>query len=258
MNSFVLKLIACITMFIDHIGYVVFNGKSSFFNYIGRLSFPIFAFQISEGYLHTRNIKKYIIRLLTFAVISQIPFMLFHSILSDEFAINVIFTLLFGLLSIIVYDKCHKLLGILAVIVLGIIAQYAKFDYGFYGVFITFLFYVFSKNKLLLASGFIISTIINYSYKIFQYNKFGIEVVKVAFSYYLPFLICTLFSIIFILMYNKKKGPNTKYLLYLFYPLHLLLIYVLNILIWNISIFSYAIFYCFLLQNSLVYGKLFC
>ena len=57
MNSFVLKLIACITMFIDHIGYVVFNGESSFFNYIGRLSFPIFAFQISEGYLHTRNIK---------------------------------------------------------------------------------------------------------------------------------------------------------------------------------------------------------
>lgn len=231
MNSFVLKLIACITMFIDHIGYVVFNGESSFFNYIGRLSFPIFAFQISEGYLHTRNIKKYIIRLLTFAVISQIPFMLFHSILSDEFAINVIFTLLFGLLSIIVYDKCHKLLGILAVIVLGIIAQYAKFDYGFYGVFITFLFYVFSKNKLLLAAGFIISTIINYSYKIFQYNKFGIEVVKMAFSYYLPFLICTLFSIILILIYNKKKGPNTKYLLYLFYPLHLLLIYVLNILI---------------------------
>ena len=231
MNSFVLKLIACITMFIDHIGYVIFNGESSFFNYIGRFSFPIFAFQISEGYLHTRNIKKYIIRLLTFAVISQIPFMLFYSILSEKFAINVIFTLLFGLISILIYDKCHKLLGILVATILGIIAQYAKFDYGFYGVFITFLFYVFNKNKLLLAIGFIISTTINYLYKIFQYNKFGIEVVKIALYYYLPFFIFTLLSIIFILLYNKKKGPNTKYFLYLFYPLHLLLIYALNILI---------------------------
>ena len=58
MSSFVLKMIAIITMFIDHIGYAIF-GELSFFNYIGRIAFPIFAFQISEGYLHSKNLKKY-------------------------------------------------------------------------------------------------------------------------------------------------------------------------------------------------------
>ena len=55
MSSFVLKIIAVITMFIDHLGYTIF-GKFSYLNYIGRISFPIFAFQISEGYIHTKNI----------------------------------------------------------------------------------------------------------------------------------------------------------------------------------------------------------
>ena len=231
MNAFVLKIIACITMFIDHIGYVIFHGSSSFFNYIGRFSFPIFAFQISEGYVHTRNIKKYIIRLVIFAFIYQIPFMLFHSIINSDFAVNVIFTLFFGLLSIIVYDKCNKFLGFFTTIILGIIAQFAKFDYGFYGVFITFLFYVCNKNKLFLLVGFTISTIINYSYKIFIYNQFGIDFLKFAFQYYLPYAIFTLLSILIILLYNKKKGPNTKYFLYLFYPLHLLLLYGIHLLV---------------------------
>lgn len=56
MSSFVLKIIAVITMFIDHLGYTLF-GKFSYLNYIGRISFPIFAFQISEGYIHTKSLK---------------------------------------------------------------------------------------------------------------------------------------------------------------------------------------------------------
>ena len=76
MTSFVLKLIALVTMFCDHFGDA-FVGHYSFFNIIGRIAFPIFAFQISEGYIHTKNLKKYIIRLLGFAIISQIPFHLF-------------------------------------------------------------------------------------------------------------------------------------------------------------------------------------
>ena len=82
MSSFVLKIIACFTMFIDHVGYLIFNGDSSWFNYVGRLAFPIFAFQISEGYIHTHDVKKYLLRLILFAFISQIPFLLFHSITS--------------------------------------------------------------------------------------------------------------------------------------------------------------------------------
>lgn len=230
MNSFILKIIACITMFIDHIGYVIFDG-ASWFNYIGRLAFPIFSFQISEGYIHTSNIKKYFIRLLIFALVSQIPFILFSSIISDDITLNVIFTLIFGLFSIHIYYKYNKFLGIASAILFGIIAQITNCDYGFYGVAITFLFSVFHNHKIVSVVGFAVTTIIYYSCRIFNYWDYGIEVFKYAFSYYIPYAICTLLSIIFILLYNKKKGPNSRYLLYLFYPLHLLLIFGLSTLI---------------------------
>lgn len=230
MTSFVLKIIACIAMLIDHSGYIIFGGFS-WFNYIGRLAFPIFAFQISEGYIHTRNFKKYLYRLLIFAIISQIPFMLFCSIFSNSIGLNVIFTLFFGLVSIIAYDKCNKFFGIIIAIILGISAQILNCDYGFYGVAITFLFYVCNKNKLLLAFSFVVATVIRYTFDVLKYHEYGIDILKFAFNYYLPYCICTLLSVFFIILYNKKKGPNVKYLLYLFYPLHMLLVYGINLVL---------------------------
>ena len=228
MNAFVLKIIACFTMFIDHVGYIVFDGHSSWFNYVGRLAFPIFAFQISEGYIHTHDVKKYLLRLILFAFISQIPFLLFHSIINNELGLNVIFTLFLGLVAIIIYDKYNKFVGVFSAIIFGIIAHFLNLDYSFYGVGITFLFYVFNKNKCLLAISFIIATLMQYSYLILGYYNYGFEFLKNVFIIYLPYFICTIFSIIIILCYNKKKGPNTRYLFYLFYPLHMILIYILN------------------------------
>lgn len=227
MSAFTLKIIACITMFIDHVGYVIFGG-SSFFNYIGRLAFPIFAFQISEGYTHTKNIKKYVIRLLTFAVISQLPFFLFSNSVREGFAINVIFTLLFGLFSIILYDKTNKILAIISSIFLGIIAQICKFDYGFYGVIIILLFYIFRNSKPLLLGSFIVATCIRYGYHILYYLLATTISPSIVFSFYMPFVICTALASVFIGLYNGKKGHDSKYLLYLFYPLHLLILYLIN------------------------------
>ena len=59
MSNFVLKIIAIVSMFCDHLGYAIYE-KFSYFNYIGRLAFPIFAFGISEGYKHTRSKKNYL------------------------------------------------------------------------------------------------------------------------------------------------------------------------------------------------------
>lgn len=229
MSAFVLKIVACITMFIDHIGYVIF-GEPSWFNYIGRLAFPIFAFQISEGFVHTKNAKDYLMRLLIFALVSQIPFMLFTSLIKDEFSLNVIFTLLFGLISMIAYKK-DTLLGITSAFLLGTLAQFLNTDYGFYGVAITFLFYVLRNSKPLAISGFVVATVINYTFRIFEYWNYGIDVIKNVFIYYLPYALSTILSIIFIILYNKKKGPNTRYLLYLFYPLHLLLVYGISLVL---------------------------
>jgi hypothetical protein len=221
MSSFLLKVVAMITMVTDHIGYAIFNGNISFCNYIGRIAFPIFAFQISEGYIHTKNLKKYFFRLLLFAVISQIPFVLFHSLISTEFEINIFFTLLLGLSAIFLYDKIpNKFLGILVGISIAIIAQYSKCDYGFFGVAIILLFYIFKNSKIKMTISFVIACIIKYIIPILQYG-FHIE--------YLYLFLGTISSILFILLYNGKKGKSMKYFLYLFYPIHLLIIYLFSV-----------------------------
>lgn len=177
--------------------------------------------------------KKYLLRLILFAFISQIPFLLFHSIINNELGLNVIFTLFLGLVAIIIYDKYNKFVGVFSAIIFGIIAHFLNSDYSFYGVGITFLFYVFNKNKCLLAISFIIATLMQYSYLILVYYNYGFEFLKNVFIIYLPYFICTIFSIIIILCYNKKKGPSTKYFFYLFYPLHMILIYILSFVLQN-------------------------
>lgn len=222
MSSFILKIIACITMFIDHIGYLVYHGTLSFFNFIGRIAFPIFAFQISEGYIHTKNLKKYIVRLFIFAIIAQYPFWLFHNLISTGFALNIFFTLLLGLICIIIYDKLmNKFLSLPLCILIAFISELLQCDYGFYGVAIILLFYVFKNNRLLMNISFILCTIIKYVYYISIYGYPFI---------YTTLCLCTIFPLVIINLYNKKQGKKIKYFLYIFYPVHLLLIFVL----WNI------------------------
>lgn len=227
MSSFVLKIIACISMFCDHIGDA-FIGKLTFLNYIGRLAFPIFCFQIVQGYIHTHDIKKYILRLSLFALISQIPFMLFYHIVFDSFAINVIFTLLFGLFTILIYDKYNKSVGACSCLLLCIIAQVCQFDYGFFGVFIIFMFYILRNRKTAMSFVFALAVLIRYSIPLLQYG--------LSLSYlfsngkYSMMVYSTIFSIVPILFYNGKKGKDAKYLFYIFYPVHLLILSIISII----------------------------
>lgn len=226
MSAFVLKIIAVLTMFIDHIGYVINDGQFSYFNYIGRIAFPIFAFQISEGYIHTKNLKKYFLRLFLFAIISQVPFMLFDSIITTEINLNVFFTLLLGLFAILVYDKCkYKIIGVFVALLIGLLAQFSNCDYGFYGVAIILIFYMCKNNFINSSLFFIFATAIRYLIPIIKYGLYP--------AYFHLFL-CTCIGLIFIASYNGKKGKDTKYLLYLFYPIHLLLIYGIY-LIYNLQ-----------------------
>jgi len=217
MSSFVLKLIATTSMLIDHSGYLIFNGFS-YMNYIGRLAFPIFAFLITEGYIHTSNLKKYFSRLLIFALISQIPYML---LFPNHFTFNILFTLAFGLLSITVYDKCeNKSLGFTLVILCAVLAQLLNFDYGWFGIATIFIFYVFKREKLYMNILFYITTFIHYTY-------YFAKTLKI--EYLLIFICCTL-ALIPINLYNGKKGKNIKYFLYIFYPLHLIILYIIKVI----------------------------
>lgn len=216
MTSFVLKIIAMITMFIDHVGYVIF-GKLSYFNYIGRIAFPIFAFQISEGYLHTSNLKKYLFRIGLFAIISQIPYALFLSLYSSDFSLNIFFTLFLGLFAIALYDKMpNKLIALIPVIAICYLAKVIHVDYGTFGVAIIFIFYLFKDSKILMNISYILLVFLKYLNNFINYNFRPVDI-------YL--FLGTLSALIFINLYNGKQGKKIKYILYIFYPLHLLILY---------------------------------
>lgn len=225
MTSFVLKVIAMITMFCDHLGDSMLKGYSNF-NLIGRIAFPIFAFQISEGYQKTSNLKKYFLRLFIFAIISQIPYMLVLSLFSDNiYKFNIFFTLFFGLLTIFVYDKINNFkinkfikffYGFTFMLFIGYIAQLLRFDYGFWGIIVIFSFYLFRNSKLISTICFLILCVI----------KYIVQIIINGYDYrYILMCICTMLPIVFINMYNKKQGYKIKYFLYLFYPVHLLFLY---------------------------------
>lgn len=238
MTSFALKIIAMITMFCDHLGDAIFKGFS-YFNYIGRIAFPIFAFQISEGYIHTKNLKKYLIRLMVFALISQIPYILFLSLYSRGVRLNVFFTLALGLIAICLHSYIHKdisgtidtrikssipnislklIVEFLPVAAVCIIGELAKVDYGWWGVLLVFIFYYFKQNKLAMNISFITMCIIYY----------GIDIIQTGFNtIYIWLFAFNVLPILFINLYNGKQGKKIKYLLYIFYPAHLLVLYLL-------------------------------
>ncbi len=221
MSSFVLKIIALISMVFDHTGYIIFK-QFSWMNYIGRLAFPIFAFQLTEGYSHTHNLKKYFFRLIIFAFISQIPYMLFLNLFTDNVHLNILFTLLLALFAITLYDKIsNKYLGTFLVILCLVIAHFFYFDYGWYGIAIVFIFYLLKNKKLLMNLSFTLVTFINYFCK---------YIISSRIEYLLIIGFCVL-ALIPINMYNGKKGKDIKYLLYIFYPLHLIVLYLVHFLV---------------------------
>lgn len=209
MNSAVLKILACTFMLMDHIG-LAFFPSSTMLRIIGRMAFPIFAWQISIGYKNTSNIKNYIIRLSLFALISQIPYML----VIRQDALNIFFTLTFGVLCIYIYKQTNsKVLGLLAACLILSASNILNVDYGAYGVAMIFLFYLFFENNLILI---ISQSIITMIYSVIT------GILMQAYC---------LMAIIPIGLYNGKKGPGVRYLFYVFYPAHLLMIYLIKLLI---------------------------
>ena len=155
---------------------------------------------------------------MAFAAISQIPYYLYFNIES----LNVLFTLTSGLIAIYIYDnfKDKKYFSIPIIIMIMILAQVLRFDYGYYGIAIMLIFHILKNKKTLMTIGFILMTALFFT---FQYNIYIFNT-KIITSF-----ICTVLGIIPCLLYNGKQGPKTKYLFYLFYPLHIVfLLFISN------------------------------
>lgn len=228
-----LKWIAIISMLIDHIGAFliepillehgvglggIFGGgpalqTSPYYflsqiytisRLIGRLAFPIFAFLIVEGFLHTRNLKKYIIQMGIFALVSEIPFDLAGSGVILEFSYqNIFFTLFIGLLSIAIFDELGKTSKVKWLVpVLGMVfAELLRTDYSAMGVLVIFIFYYFHDDFK--------------SRNLFNGILFLSQLTAV-------------FSLALIQLYNGRRGKQNKFFFYIFYPAHLALLFLIR------------------------------
>ena len=197
-------------MFLDHYHYII--GGSKILNVVGRIAFPIFAFTLSEGYVHTRSLQKYLFRLFIFAVSIQMPSILF----GYDYSMNIFFTLFLGLLSIYIFNL-KKINIILKIILIGFIlffSQKFKLDYGMYGILLIMNFNIFRDYKFKILMNFLVLNVFNMIFpKVF-------DLVDTQFF--------SLISLVFIFMYNGKKGRSMKYFFYLFYPIHFFILEVIK------------------------------
>ena len=211
-TTFSLRIMAMVFMLCDHLWATVIHGNE-WLTCVGRLTFPIFAFLIVEGYFHTKSLKKYVLRLLIFAVISEIPFnLMLMSYPLFPFHQNVMLTLLLGLLACRAWDrrKWWQLLLLLPVSVLSFP------DYGALGVATVLMFHVFRGQKLLQLLMLV------------AINWFGFEGQNLLIgTFELPIQAFAILAIVPICLYNGEKGKGGKWLQYgsyVFYPLHMLIL----------------------------------
>ena len=183
---------------------------------IGRIAFPIFCFLLIEGFQRTRDVKKYALRLGVFALVSEIPFDLAIRSQALEFTYqNVYFTLFLGLVAMIGYDGiCRRrwlsgkkadqivklFLCALTLLLCCMASELLRTDYASAGILCITILYVFRRKKpLMIAAGCI------------------------AFLWELTAPL----AFLPIAFYNGKRGLKLKYVFYLFYPVHLLLLYLI-------------------------------
>lgn len=214
-----LKIIAIVTMLIDHAGATVVSALTrqpyitsspetlqavrTLYNVmrdIGRVAFPIFCFLLVEGFLHTHNVKKYAQRLFLFALISEIPF---------DFALkprwfypskqNVYFTLFIGLLVLWgIQTSWGRIWVQIPIMVAGLLAaDFLRTDYGYKGVFLIEVLYILRFSKLYQCLG-------------------GAAAISWEVPAPLAFLP--------VYFYNGKRGISLKYFFYWFYPVHLVVL----------------------------------
>ena len=222
LNGFHLKLIAICTMFIDHLGYTLFPGDL-WLRCVGRVAFPIFCFLIAEGCVYTHDRRKYALRLLAFALLSEIPFNLMNSgAVWDRYHQNVLWTLLTGALVCWLLDWALKNRRALAFVLTALVMTAAFFllerlntDYGGWGMLLVVMFYGVHR-----APGGAVSKMIA---QLFGLTFFSLA----AMGGYVSIELWSLAALVPIWLYRGRQGCHSKpfqYACYAFYPVHMLLL----------------------------------
>lgn len=217
-----LKILAAIFMTIDHVGFYLLPGIKMF-RIIGRLAFPIFAFTFSEGCRYTKNRTRHFLVLCLFGVLCQAVYTFFmHSLYQ-----NILITLSLSALVIYSFDFAKRTRNffsyILAIAILGsvfyvctiapsVIKRGFAIDYGFCGVMLPVIVYLgkTKQEKLFLLS-------------------MGLLILAPTLS---TSQIFSLFAVPIVALYNGTRGKwRMKNFFYIYYPLHLVIIYILRIIL---------------------------
>lgn len=240
-SSVGLHIFAMIFMLMDHMWATVFTN-AQWLTQVGRLAFPIFAFMIVEGYTHTKNLKKYVLRLLIFAVITEIPFNLMVSNRVSYYPNqNVLWTFLISIGLIHLNELARKknkiwltLITMVGTSVLGYFIGYITFvDYNGGGILMVLLFYFFRGRKWWCFLGqlaglyYINVELLQGLY--FEVELFGhsFEIVQQGFA---------ILSLAFIWLYRGRQGKKSKafqYFCYAFYPAHMLILWLVSTLMYT-------------------------
>lgn len=209
-NTFTLKMIAIVAMLIDHVGAVLLP-QYGILRIIGRIAFPIFAYTLVEGFLHTHDVKKYMMRMGILALVSEVPFDLAFFGTPLEFGHqNVFFTLFLGLVMLYLMLKAPTALrSFLYVLALLLISEFLRTDYNSMGLLMIFWFYQYRNNKIMKA--------------------IGVAIINVFLMGYSQ--VYAVLALIPILLHNREQGPKCKGFFYGFYPVHLLVIFIVNMIL---------------------------
>lgn len=245
-----LKIIAMVCMLIDHIGVGILEKMylatpdielaqrlfdiNEVLRGIGRIALPIFAYQVAVSMIYTGNRKKYIERLVLFSVISEIPFDLLNSgKVWDVSYQNVVITLLFGAIAIWgidwFYEKYKEskakraIFNTAFVTLLSVIVELLKTDYGAKGVILIVLFYIAKKE-----GSYATSVAVFYAIEVFVIMYLRTKNMHATIKYCIFESYSLLaFPIIDADSGERGGGEIIKWVGYLFYPVHMLIIYLI-------------------------------
>lgn len=207
----VLKWIAVLTMVIDHVGAILFPDQI-WMRVIGRVAFPIYAYCLAEGFRYTSDYRRYLGRLALFAILSEIPFDLaFYGVPFSFAHQNVFFTLTLGLILLWVLERFREqlLLCAGAFAVLCFLAQALHMDYGAGGLLMVFAFYLAQQGTS-------------------PWIGWGIFVFINLFGYAGGVQWAAILALLPIGLYSGKAGKKKQRFFYWIYPLHLLLLWIIE------------------------------
>lgn len=249
-----LKLLALAAMFMDHVGagilehflvYVLPEGSAAWqycnmadqiLRTVGRLSFPIYCYLLLQGFLHTRSLGRYALRLFLFALLSEAPFdLLFYGEMTMAHQ-NVFWTLLAGLLTLAAIRQCRERLkspaaGWLCTAAAAAAGMTAAgllhTDYGYSGVFLIVVLYLLRTNRslqcILSPALFLASYFIGVPLGL---RSLGSAVNSLEFEGF-----CIAVFPLLYLCSGKRYMKGHKYFFYLFYPAHMLLLLLVRYLL---------------------------